>query len=391
MLKSIIDDPALAAAGAAQMKWYREKMKVLSCFRARYERERPFAGKRLLVCMHCEPKAAVRTEVLLAGGAKQIVFLGNLGSTKPETAAYLSTLPGVTVLAKRGDCLEDLNCYIAQAMREPFDLFMDNGAGLMQHYVRKKSRWRPEGAIEETRSGKLILEREHIAPDFPLLVIDDSPVKRLVENEVGVGQSVVDGFLRATSMLVGGKRILIIGYGWCGSGIAQRFRALGAATLVYDIDPLRLLKAKIEGHMVGELEALLPQADVVVTVTGRFDIIDTPQLRLLKDGAILCNAGHYNMEINVPHLEALASSKETLKEGIEGYTIGKKRLYLLQRANPLNLSSGAGNPIEIMELGYALQLLSLEAILKDPALPDGIQALPEAVNREACRLALEAT
>lgn len=143
--------------------------------------------------------------------------------------------------------------------------------------------------------------------------------------------------------------------------------------------------------MVGKLEELLPQAEVVVTVTGRFDVIDTPQLRLLKDGAILCNAGHYNMEINVPHLEALASSKETLKEGIEGYTIGKKRLYLLQRANPLNLSSGAGNPIEIMELGYALQLLSLEAILKDPALTDGIQALPEAVNREACRLALEAT
>lgn len=168
----------------------------------------------------------------------------------------------------------------------------------MHQYWKHRSNWRPIGAIEETRSGKQILEKEQIVPDFPVLVIDDSPVKRLVENEAGVGQSVVDGFMRATSMLVGGKRILIIGYGFCGTGISQRFRALGASTMVYDTDPLRLLKAKIEGHIVGELEELLPQADVVITVTGRFNVICKDQFYLMKDGSILCNAGHYNIENN---------------------------------------------------------------------------------------------
>ena len=391
MLQTYIDDSTLAQVGAQRVKWFRERMKVLSVFKERYEKERPFEGKSLLVCMHCEPKAAVRTEVLLAGGAKRIVFIGNLGSTKPDTAAYLSTLPGVTVMAKKGDTLAELEGYVEEALTESFDLLMDNGASLMQGLWQRNASWKPIGAIEETRSGKLILERKTIAPNFPVLVIDDSPVKRLVENEAGVGQSVVDGYMRATSTLVGGKKILIIGYGYCGAGVSQRFRALGATTFVYDIDPLRMLKAKIEGHMVGRLEDMLPQADVVVTVTGRFDVVREEQLRLMKDGTILCNAGHYNMEIDVPCMDRIASEKEQVQDGIDKYIIDGKRIYLLQNANPVNLSSGAGNPIEIMELGYALQLLSLEQILSNPVLPAGVQDLPKEVNDAACWLCLENT
>lgn len=386
MLSSIIDDQTLALAGADRIKWYREKMKVLQAFKTRYELERPFEGKTLLVCMHCEPKAAVRTEVLLAGGAERIIFIGNLGSTKPDTAAYLNTLPNVTVLAKKADTIHDLERYVKLALQEPCDLLMDNGASLMRQYWINKPNWKPLGAIEETRSGKLILEKEAIAPDFPVLVIDDSPVKRLVENEAGVGQSVVDGFMRATSMLVGGKRILIIGYGFCGTGISQRFRALGAITMVYDIDPLRQLKAKIEGHDVGTLEEMLPKADVVITVTGRFDVICEDHIRLMKDGAILCNAGHFNMEIDVARLEEISTSKEQTQEGVMQYVVDNKKVFLLQRANPLNLASGAGNPIEIMELGYALQLLSLEEILKNDSLANGVQALPNNTNDDACRI-----
>ena len=378
VLESRIDDPALAEAGAERIKWYREKMDLVRAFRRRYELERPFAGKRLLVCMHCEPKAAVRTEALLAGGAERIVFVGNLGSTKPDTAAYLAALPNVTVLARRDDTLDDLQRSVAAAMEESFDLMMDNGAALMQQYWRQREKWKPLGAIEETRSGRLILDRDGIKPDFPVLVIDDSPVKRLVENEVGVGQSVVDGFMR----------VLIIGYGWCGTGISQRFRALGAVTMVCDTDPLRLLKAKLEGHIVGRLEELLPQADVVCTVTGRFDVIGERELRQLRDGAVLCNAGHYNMEIDTARLGEIAQSRERMQDGVERYTVDGKRIYLLQGANPLNLASGAGNPIEIMELGYALQMLSLERIVKDPGLPEGAQPLPDDINTAACELAL---
>lgn len=388
MLQSIIDNPALAQEGAAQMQWYRERMVVLEQFRRRYAETKPFAGKKLLVCMHCEPKAAVRTEALLEGGAEQIVFIGNLGSTKPPIAAYLAAKPRVTVMARQGDTLEDLRGYVRKAMEEPHDLLMDNGAALLQEHWERKAPWQPLGAIEETRSGRLILDREGIDSPFPVLVIDDSPVKRLVENEAGVGQSVVDGFMRATGMLLGGKEVLIIGYGFCGSGIAQRFRALGAFTSVWDTDPLRLLKAKIEGHRVGKLEDLLPKADVVLTVTGRYDVLGKEDFLKMKDGTIICNAGHYNMEIDVKALEALSEGKELVRDGIHGYRVDGKRLYLLQNANPLNLSAGGGNPIEIMELGYALQLLSLEEIMHNPDLPKGPQDLPKSVNEAACQMSL---
>lgn len=387
-MRSIIDDPSLAEAGEKRQQWYREQMTVLESFRRRYEADKPYLGKKIVVCMHCEPKGAVRTEALLAGGAREIVFVGNLGSTKPDTAAYLATLPRVTVLAKQHDTLDDLNRYVAMALDTPSDLFMDNGAALVQQYSRQKPSWKPLGGIEETRSGRLILEKEGIEPDFPLLVIDDSPVKRLVENEAGVGQSVVDGFMRATSMLLGGKRVLIIGYGFCGDGIAQRFRAMGAATMVYDIDPLRRLKARIEGHTIGALEELLPRADVIVTVTGRFDIIGPRQVKLMKDKTIVCNAGHYNMEISVGELEWAAEKVEEVSGGIRRFSFGDKNIYLLQQGNPLNLSAGAGNPIEIMELGYALQLLSLEKILSPDRPAPGIHPLPQDINDTACELCL---
>lgn len=243
--------------------------------------------------------------------------------------------------------------------------------------------FRPLGAIEETRSGRLFLDENGISPDFPLLVIDDSRVKRLIENETGVGQSVVDGFLRQTSMLLGGKKVLVIGYGYCGRGISQRHRALGAVTYVYDTDNIAMLKAKVEGHIVGKLEDVLPLAEMVITVTGRFHVLGLKHVPYLRDNCIIANAGHYNMEIDIADLKKESESVTTLQDGIEELLIGGKRINILQKGNPLNLSSGAGNPIEIMELGYALQLLSLEVIVKDKTLKPGIQGLPESVEQEA--------
>jgi adenosylhomocysteinase len=387
-MENIIRDPSLASQGEKRMKWYRSQMKVVRSFHERYGRERPFEGMRLLVCMHCEPKAAVRTEALLNAGVREIVFVGNLGSTKDDIAAYLSENERVTVMARSDDTLEDLNRYVAIALKEgPYDLFMDNGASIMLQY--DSSTFQPLGGIEETRSGRLLLDEKGIEPAFPLLVIDDSRVKRLIENETGVGQSVVDGFLRQTSMLLGGKRVLIIGYGFCGRGIAQRFRAMGSITSVYDIDNVAMLKAKVEGHIVGRLEDLLPQAEVIITVTGRFHVLGAKHIPYLQDNCIIANAGHYNMEIDIDQLKEKSDSIEILQDGIEQLTVDGKRLNILQRGNPLNLSSGAGNPIEIMELGYALQLLSLEAIVKDKDLKPGIQNLPESVEQDAAKIALD--
>ena len=386
MLKDIIKDKSLADEGRQRMKWYRNQMTIINSFKQRYEKERPFEGMRLLVCMHCEPKAAVRTEAILAAGAKEIVFIGNLGSTKDDIAAYLSEFDNVTVMARSDDTLDNLNSYVSMALNDGnYDLFMDNGASIMQQYNES---FKALGGIEETRSGKLILEKNNINPDFPLLVIDDSRVKRLIENETGVGQSVVDGFMRQTSMLVGGKKILIIGYGYCGKGIAQRFRAFGAITYVYDVDYVAMLKAKIEGHIVGELDDLLRQAEVVITVTGRFDVLNDSHIQYMNDGCIVANAGHYNMEISLDKIKEKADSCEIVQDGIELLNFSDKKIYVLQKGNPLNLSSGAGNPIEIMELGYALQLLSLEEIVKNKQLEKGVQDLPEEINQKAARMTL---
>jgi len=388
MLKNIIENENLSQAGEKRIEWYRGQMKIVRSFHERYEKERPFQDMRILVCMHCEPKAAVRTMALLSGGARQIVFIGNLGSTKDDTAAYLAQNERIVVMARKSDTLDDLNRYVSLALEDgSYDLFMDNGAGIMKQYGNYPG-FHPLGGIEETRSGKLILEEEGIEPDFPLLVIDDSPVKRLIENETGVGQSVVDGFLRQTSMLVGGKRILIIGYGYCGRGISQRFHALGAVTSVYDTDYVKMLKARSEGHITGRLEDLLKQAEVIITATGRFDVLHGGHLMYLKDGCILANAGHYNMEIDIASFADKALSVTGIAEGIDEYYYPDKKIFILQKGNPLNLSSGAGNPIEIMELGYALQLLSLEEIVKNKKLKKGIQGLPERISQEAARISL---
>lgn len=387
MLKNIIDDPALCDKGKERMNWYRSQMPLMASFKERYQKEKPFSGKSLLVCMHCEPKAAVRTETLLEAGVERIVFIGNLGSTKDDIAAYLATKDRVTVMARKQDTLEDLREYVRLALEEgPYDLFMDNGAAVMQEYDPDSFSFL--GGIEETRSGRLILDEKKIVPDFPLLVIDDSRVKRLIENETGVGQSVVDGLMRQTGMLMGGKKILVIGYGWCGRGISQRLRALGAVTYVYDTDYVAMLKAKVEGHIVGYLEDLLKEVEVVITVTGRFNVLRKEHLKYMKDGCIVANAGHYNMEIDVQGFEEDCLERKQVQEGIEEFRFEDKKIFLLQKGNPLNLSSGAGNPIEIMELGYALQLLSLEEIVKNKDLKKGIQDLPENINQEAARLSL---
>lgn len=387
MLKNIIDDPALCDKGKERMNWYRSQMPLMASFKERYQKEKPFSGKNLLVCMHCEPKAAVRTETLMEAGVERIVFIGNLGSTKDDIAAYLAAKDRVTVMARKQDTLEDLREYVRLALEEgPYDLFMDNGAAIMQEYDPDSFSFL--GGIEETRSGRLILDEKKIVPDFPLLVIDDSRVKRLIENETGVGQSVVDGLMRQTGMLMGGKKILVIGYGWCGRGISQRLRALGAVTYVYDTDYVAMLKAKVEGHIVGYLEDLLKEVEVVITVTGRFNVLRKEHLKYMKDGCIVANAGHYNMEIDVQGFEEDCLERKQVQEGIEEFRFEDKKIFLLQKGNPLNLSSGAGNPIEIMELGYALQLLSLEEIVKNKDLKKGIQDLPESINQEAARLSL---
>lgn len=389
-MQSIIDDSSLAGAGERRMCWFRAKMPIIASLNAKFAKEKPFEGKTIAICMHIEPKTAYWIEGLLGGGAKRIILVGCLGTTKPDTAAYLASLDRMTVFGKAGDTYEEHKEYLKMAMAQPVDLFLDNGGSLNLAYHEAAPSWKPIGSNEETRSGRLLMEKEGLRPEYPILVIDDSPVKRLLENAVGVGQSVVDGFMRATSLLVGGKKVLIIGYGYCGSGVAKMFNGLGATTMVYDKSPVYQLKAKVDGHAVGELEDLIPQADVIITVTGRFDIITKRHIALFKDGVILANAGHYGFEIDAAELRRVADHVAAVKEGIEQFTYGGSKVFLLQNASPLNLSAADGNPIEIMDLGLGLQAACAYRMATEPeGLDNGMQAVPEDINNMISQLSLQ--
>ncbi len=211
----------------------------------------------------------------------------------------------------------------------------------------------------------------------------------MLENKIGVGQSVVDGFMRCTSLLLGGKNVLVIGYGWCGSGVAEKFKGMGATTMVYDNDPLYRLKAKAEGYHVGELNDLITKADVIVTVTGRFNIITKDHITYMKEGVILANAGHYGFEIDVKGFEENANDITKVKAGIMKYKMGSKSIFILENANPLNLSAADGNPIEIMDLGLGLQSSSADKIINQPhELIMGLQTVPNDINRRISEISL---
>jgi adenosylhomocysteinase len=386
---SQIDDHRLAARGEADFHWFSERMPVQRALAERFRRSLPLAGRRVAICLHVEPKLVAWIDALLAGGAEALAVVGCLGSTHPATAAYLASRPGVTVYAREADDWRTHNDYITEVLGSPWDILVDNGSSLTTRWHEAPPAWVPLGATEETRTGQLRLASTGLAVRFPIIVVDDSPLKRTIENCLGVGQSVVDGIVRATSLILGGKRVLVVGYGWCGQGISRRLLGMGAMPMVCEVDPVRRLQAKLEGNLVGDPEELLPLADLVITATGRDHAFTLDHVPLLKPDAIVCNAGHFATEIDVDALAAASTGTRELRAGITAYEIGGKRVLLLCQGHLVNLAAADGNPIEVMDLGLALQALSVaEIALAAGRLPIGVQPVPEAVNRAAAELCL---
>lgn len=392
-MKSIINNSTLAKDGETRQLWFRDKMPLVGTVNKELENTKVFKDKVVAICMHIEPKTAVWIEGILASGAKHIYLVGCIGTTKADTAAYLASLDRMTVLGKVEDDFETHQQYLSMIMENKIDIFLDNGGSLILAHDKAKVDWKPLGANEETRSGKLYIEKNGVNANYPIIVIDDSPVKQLLENAIGVGQSVVDGFMRSTSLLVGGKNILVIGYGFCGSGVAAKFKGLGANVLVYDANPIKKLKALADGYIVDDLEVLLKKAHVVITVTGSWNVINENHLQYLRDGAILANSGHYGFEIDVKSLRNKANNIVDVKKGIERFEYDDKKIFLLENATPLNLSAGDGNPIEIMDIGLALQSLSAVRLIndynKEKKLINGLQAVPIDIDESVATQMLE--
>ncbi len=342
-------------------------------------RPRPLAGRRLGMCLHVEPKTAVLVEVLLAGGC-ELALTGSPATTDDGTAALLATLPGATVWARNTDDVPAHRDHLERVLGWGPDLLLDNGAELIGAAADRGLA--VTAATEETTSGANRLKAELSGGvPFPVVVIDDSPLKRLIENTYGVGPTVVEGFMRATNLLVAATVFCVVGYGACGRGVARALRADGATVLVVERDPVRALEAAFDGMAVRSLAAALPDADVVVSVTGSTGVIGRRELGLVRDGVVLANAGHFS-ELDV---DALGPGTR-LTDDVTEHRVGGRRIRLLGRGEMLNLTAATGNQIQVMDLGFALQAHSLRALAADPSrFVAGPQPVPAEIDERVAR------
>ncbi len=390
-----VEDTALAQQGLERMDWVRERMPVVRGIKEEFTRTRPFAGMRIGICLHVEAKTAVWLEALTSGGA-DIAITGSPGTTQDEVAAALVAEYRVQVFARKNETFDQHLDYAARVLATEPDLIADNGADLhvlaLTNADFSGARSKIIGATEETTTGGFRLREEIAGYTFPTIVINDSRAKRIIENRYGVGQSVVDGIMRCSNLLIGGKRTTVIGYGACGQGIARYLRGLGAHVTIVDIDPLTRLEAHTEGYDTAELHEVLPTSDLVITVTGRPGALKRDHLALLKDGAVLCNAGMFETEIDLPGLRELSSESRPVMPDIGRFKLDNgKTIYLFGEANSVNLSAGDGNPIEVMDLGLALQSLSLAHLATGyRSLPAGPQTVPREIENEVAVRTLRA-
>ena len=395
MTEHEIEDIGLSASGRDRVAWARHNMPILQSIRQRLSAERPFDGHKIGICLHVEAKSAVWIETLIAGGAS-VAITGSPGTTQDDTAAYMVGEMGVEVFAWRSETFDEHMENANRVLRAKPTIIADNGGDL--HFLLGENKEHADvratiiGATEETTTGANRLREELPAFEFPTIIINDTMAKRIVENRYGVGLSVVDGIMRTTNIMLGGKTVVVIGYGYCGQGVAQRLRGLGAHVTVVDTAPLARLEAHLEGFGTSDLDAALPDADIVLTVTGRAAAVKKQHFELMKDGVVLCNAGQNYFEMEIDSLRELAEREHTIRPNIEQLTLPSgKKFFLLARGNLINLAGGDGNPIEVMDLGLSLQTLSLECIAqRAKALKNEPQTVPHDIEQATLRAALAA-
>lgn len=394
----------LAARGAARIDWIRSRMPLLADVRARFADERPFEAHRIGMSLHLEPKTAVLLETLQAGGA-EIVATGNHGSTQDDIVAHLRG-QGMTVFGSRADTLEQHHANVAAVDAARPSILLDNGADLAALAAARVDADAVAagdatggtgiiGGTEETTSGGMRLRTELAGRiPFPLIVINDSLLKAIGENKHSVGQSVVESIMRITNLRIAGRRFLVAGYGWCGRGIAQYLRAMGGKVAVSEVDDLKAFEAAWDGYRVGGIVDLASWAEVVITATGHPDVVTHEVVDALSDGTVLANAGHFPWEIDVPGLYAQATARTTLDEAIERIDLpGGRHVVLLAEGRMMNLAGREpkGNSIEAMDLGFLLQALSLERVVRDAAsLTPNAQPVPDDIERDIARRMLAA-
>lgn len=379
----------LAEQGGARVAWTRSRMQMLAEVRQELQKTRPFAGHRIGMSLHVEPKTAVLVETLSAGGA-ELVGTGNFGSTQDDTAAYLDSLPGITIHGRRDDTAEQHKANVDAVLDSTPDILLDNGGDLVAGLIARGKTDTVIGGTEETTSGGDRLRTELAGKvDFPVIVINDSLLKAIGENRHAVGQSAVESFMRITNLMVPGRRFVVLGYGWCGRGVAQYLRSFGGRVAVVDTDELKAFEAALDGFRVGDAADFADWGDVFITATGRPGVLPYEVIENMHDGAIIGNIGHFPWEIDVETLRTRAVSSTTFGPALDRIDLDNGRhVVLIANGRMFNLAGDApkGNSIESMDLGFLLQTLSLVRVATDrTALVSGAQPVPDDIERTIAR------
>ena len=392
---SMIRDPALAPTGRLKIDWVKQHMPILGRIREEFAKTQPFAGSKIAICLHLEAKTAYLAQVLHEAGAQVAISGSNPLSTQDDVAAALAE-SGVLVNAWHGCTPEEYHRLLQATAATKPNLLIDDGGDLvhLMHTELKDHLPHIKGGCEETTTGLHRLRGMATRGDleFPMIAVNDAYCKYLFDNRYGTGQSTWDGIMRTTNLVVAGKTVVVAGYGWCGRGVAMRAKGLGANVIVTEINPIRALEASMDGFRVMPMQEAAGIGQIFVTLTGCKDVIAREHFAHMRDGAILANAGHFDVEINKPDLEALAISTRVVRENIQEFQLQDgRKLYLLGEGRLVNLACADGHPAEIMDLSFAIQALSLEYLVSSGRnLAHKVIEVPEEVDDRVARLKLAA-
>lgn len=390
-----IKDISLADKGRLKIEWAERQMPVLLKIRERFSKEKPLKGVKISCCLHVTSETAALVKTLKEGGADVVLTASNPLSTQDGVAASLVKDFEIPVFAIKGEDNQTYYSHINRALDHQPIITMDDGADLVSeiHLRRKELLSRVIGGTEETTTGviRLTSMAKNGVLGYPIIAVNNAQTKHLFDNRYGTGQSTIDGILRATNILLAGKKVVVAGYGMCGKGVSMRAKGMGANVIVTEVDPIKALEAVMDGFLVMKMEEAAKIGDVFITVTGDKNVIGREHFLLMKDGAIVCNSGHFNVEIDIPSLESISVSKRKIREFVEEYKLKDGRsIFLLGEGRLINLASAEGHPATVMDMSFSNQALSVEYLLKNSSsLSKIVYDVPYSIDSEVAKLKLE--
>src|SRR5437660_6942042 len=392
-----VKDLSLAANGKRRIEWSEREMPVLRLIRERFGSEQPLKGVRLIACAHITTETANLARTLQAGGVESLLIASNPLSSQDDVAASLVSDCGIPVFAMKGESTDTYRRHVQTALEFAPDIIIDDGSDVVATLIKEKPELTKKlvGTTEETTTGIVRLKAMQTAGvlTFPSIAVNNAQTKHFFDNRYGTGQSTLDGIIRATNILLAGRTLVVVGYGWCGKGVALRARGMGSNVIVTEIDPIKAVEAVMDGFRVMPISSAAAIGDIFITVTGNRHVIDRDHFEGMKDGAIVCNSGHFDLELNLVALREMSEPPAQLRPFVEEYKLRKdgRRIIVLGEGRLINLAAAEGHPASVMDMSFANQALSVEYLVKKKGeLKPGVHLLPKEVDTEIASLKLQA-